>query len=83
MLEAMACGLPVLATEVTDPEALPPDCGQLLPIGDKDALVEGLKWFNLHREVLSVMGRAARKKAEGCSWKSYRRHVSGAVAPFV
>ncbi len=83
LLEALACGLPVLATDVTDAEALPADCGRLLPIGDIDAMVEGLRWFNLHREALPAMCSAARRQSEGFSWGNYRRRVSDSVAPFV
>lgn len=83
LLEAMACGLPVIASEVTDPDVLPADCGRLTPIGDLDALVENLRWFNTHRDRLAVMRIAVRAQAERFTWKNYRRCVTEAVAPFV
>lgn len=83
LLEAMACGLPVIASEVTDPDVLPADCGRLTPIGDLDALVEGLRWFNTHRDKLAVMRLAVRAQAERFTWENYRRCVAEAVTPFV
>ena len=83
LLEAMACGLPVIASEVTDPDVLPEGCGRLVPIGDLDALVEALRWFAGHRERLAVMSLAVRAKAESFTWQNYRRCVTDAVAPFV
>lgn len=37
--EAMACGVPVVATDVGDVAALVGECGRIVPRGDRDALV--------------------------------------------
>lgn len=79
MLEAMACGLPVIASEVTDREVLPESCGRVLPMGNLDALVEALRWFNLNRDRLPAMRRAVRANAESYTWENYRRRVTEAV----
>lgn len=84
MLEAMACGLSVIASEATaGPDFITNDCGRLVPTGSLEALVESLRWVEARRDQLATMGRAARTQAESCSWESYRRRVSEAVADFV
>jgi glycosyltransferase involved in cell wall biosynthesis len=43
LIEAMACGLPVVATRCGGPEQLvPPEAGELVPVGDPAALAAGL-----------------------------------------
>lgn len=84
ILEALACGLPVIATDATaGPDVLDEDRGRLVPAGDRDALVEVLRWFGAHRERLPAMRRAARAHAERLTWARYRAAVRAAVAPYV
>ena len=82
--EALASGLPVLSTRASGADDLIDDaCGRLVPIGNLEALVECLRWFDKNRGQLAAMSRAARVQAERCNWGNYRRSVSEAVAPFV
>jgi hypothetical protein len=60
-----------------------PSCGQVVPTGNLEALVESLRWFDRHRAQLPELSRAARGQAERCTWEDYRRRVTEAVAPFV
>lgn len=66
ILEAMACGLPVIATEKTG--AL--DCvtdgkeGFVVPARDVDALADSILWCYQHPVETMAMGRAARIKVE-------------------
>lgn len=84
LLEAMACGLPAIASDATaGPDVLAEDCGITFPAGDLEAFVEGLRWFGRHRDNLAAMARAARSRADEMTWEGYRRSVSQAVAPFV
>jgi glycosyltransferase involved in cell wall biosynthesis len=84
LLEAMACGLPAIASDSTaGPDVLTQNCGRLIPTGNLEALVEGLRWFDRHREQLPALSRAAKDRAERCTWENYRRCVTEAVAPFV
>jgi glycosyltransferase involved in cell wall biosynthesis len=67
VLEAMSCGVPVLACLGTGAE----DCvtsgreGLLAPGKDTEALAEAMQWCCGHREELGAMGRAARRRVEG------------------
>ena len=61
VVEAMSTGLPVLASDATiAPDVVKPDCGRVTPLGDVEALVEGLRWFSTHRDAIAAMGQAAR-----------------------
>jgi glycosyltransferase involved in cell wall biosynthesis len=64
LLEAMASGLPVVATNCSGAE----DCvtpgvdGTVVPARDVDALAEALLWHYKNREATRAMGKAARAK---------------------
>jgi glycosyltransferase involved in cell wall biosynthesis len=66
ILEAMASGLPVIASNTTGAA----DCvthgqdGFLVPIRDSDAIAEALCWSYTHRDELASMGQKARAKVE-------------------
>jgi glycosyltransferase involved in cell wall biosynthesis len=84
LLEAMACGLPVIASEASiGPEIITANCGFISPTGDLDRLVELLRWFDRHRDELPAMGREARAQAARCTWSNYRSLVTGAVSKLV
>jgi glycosyltransferase involved in cell wall biosynthesis len=81
LLEAMACGLPAIASEATiGPEIITADSGFIIPTGDLDRLVELLRWFERHRDQLPVMGRQAREQAARWTWSNYRSLVTRAVS---
>jgi starch synthase len=84
LLEAMACGLPAIASEATaGPDVMTEACGRIVPTGNLDALIESLRWFNKNLEQLPALSRAARIQAERFTWENYRCCVTEAVAPFV
>jgi glycosyltransferase involved in cell wall biosynthesis len=84
LLEAMACGLPAIASEASiGPEIITTECGFVTPPGDLDRLVELLRWFDRHRDELPAMGRQARAQAALCTWSNYRRLVVAAVSKLV
>jgi alpha-maltose-1-phosphate synthase len=78
LLEAMACGIPIITT----PNTAAPDIitdgveGFIVPIRDTEALKEKLDWCYRHPEELAQMGQAARKKAEQLTWDLYRQRLS-------
>jgi starch synthase len=81
LLEAMACGLPAIASAATGgADVLTEASGRVFPVGNLDALVEALRWFDQNRSRLPAMSRAARQQAELCTWGRYRRTVTKATA---
>ena len=84
LLEAMACGLPAIASDATGgADVLNEASGRVLPVGDLDALVDALRWFDKNRSCIPDMGCAARKRAEAFTWNRYRRAVTEATSAFV
>jgi len=81
ILEAMACGIPVITT----PHTAGPDViedgvdGFIIPIRDVDALKDKLQWCKNNRKKLKDMGYAARKKAETMQWSIYREKLASSV----
>jgi len=66
LLEAMACGLPVVACRDTGAEdcVTPEREGLLVPGRNVEALAEAIRWCYGHRDELRAMGRAARARIE-------------------
>lgn len=81
LLEAMACGLPFIATEASGagPDLAGPQIGEVIPTGNVDALVEALNKMSKRRHELPTMSLAVRNKACQCTWAKYRQAVSDAV----
>jgi len=81
--EAMASGLPVLASDATvAADILDDSCGMVFQRGNSEQLIEGLRYFSNNRDHLPAMKKAARQKAETLSWTKYRQKVSEAVESF-
>ncbi|MBP0014383.1 MAG: glycosyltransferase family 4 protein [Roseofilum sp. SBFL] len=82
LLEAMACGIPVITT----PNTAGPDIitdgveGFIIPIRDTEALQDKLDWCYHHPLELAQMGQAARKKAEQLTWSQYRQRLADCIA---
>src|SRR5215831_11377361 len=84
LLEAMACGLPAIASEAgIGPEIITADSGFISPSGDLEQLVELLRWFDRHRDEVPAMGREARAQAQQWTWRKYRSAVTEAVSKLV
>ena len=81
LLEAMACGLPVISTTRT----AAPDLvrqgqeGFVIPPGNARELARCLEFFISNPENTRTMGRAARVRAEEFTWTKFRRGIVEAV----
>lgn len=78
LLEAMACGLPAVATEISGAK----DCiaegkeGLIVPERDVDRTAEAILWCYQHRDETQTMGRAARAKIESeFTLKHYNQRI--------
>jgi len=81
ILEAMACGIPVITTPNTGGLDILTDGleGFIVPIRDVEALKEKLEWCYRNPDELAEMGRAARRKAEQLNWGVYRQKLVNQV----
>ncbi|MBW4686012.1 MAG: glycosyltransferase family 4 protein [Komarekiella atlantica HA4396-MV6] len=81
ILEAMACGIPVITTPNTGGLDVLTDGveGFIVPIRDVETLKEKLEWCYSHPQELAEMGRAARRKAEQYNWSLYRQTLTSKV----
>jgi alpha-maltose-1-phosphate synthase len=82
ILEAMASGVPVIATDHTaGPEIIEHAVdGWIVPAGDIESLKNSLELAIQRRPMLPAMGFAARIKAETRSWKQYRSELRTGIA---
>jgi alpha-maltose-1-phosphate synthase len=73
LLEALAAGLPIIATDSTAaPDLITQGVeGYVIPVGDQDALQTALERFVSSRAELAPMSQAARRCAERYSWNAY------------
>ena len=75
ILEAMACGVPVLCTTSTGGADFIThrQNGLLIEPGSTAAIEQELVWALTHRDELFQLGQAARREAERHTWAEYRR----------
>jgi len=82
LLEAMACGLPVIAT----PHTAAPDIvregrdGFIVPIRDTAAIAERLTWLAADEDRRQTMGQQARCRAQQFTWDSYTKSMISAIS---
>ena len=82
IVEAMACGLPVITTENTcGPDVLTEgQDGFIVPIRDARAIAEKLEWGISHRDELAAMGERAADTAALFTWERFRQGIRQAYA---
>ena len=81
IIEAMACGLPVITTTNCAGPDLIEDGGTgfIVPICDVDALCDRLYWIYTHPEEAMEMGRRARLRVASLTQPDYRRRFADRV----
>lgn len=80
VLEAMACGTPVIVTENTGAkDAVAQGGGFVIPAGDELALSEKISYFYRNRGAVEQMGHEARRVAEQYTWANYHRQITDAL----
>jgi len=78
ILEAMACGLPIITTTHTAaPEIMTTASGFIITPGDDDALLNSLAHFADNPSAIQTMGKAARHQALPWSWDAYGDRWAG------
>jgi len=79
--EAMACGLPLIATQNAGADDLidEGETGFLVPIRSPEAIAEKISWCATHRERISGMGIAAQRRAATLTWRGYGEKVLAAI----
>jgi glycosyltransferase involved in cell wall biosynthesis len=82
LLEAMACGLPVVSTTRTAARDLirPGVEGFLVEPGSATELAARIEEFLLHPELLTDMGVAARRRSEQFTWARFRNRIGDIVS---
>jgi len=82
LLEALACGLPVLSTTHTAAPDLLTEGVDGFVVSPKrpDLLAERIEWACSNRSTLRSMKSAARQTAERFTWEQFRRRVVDAVS---
>ena len=69
VLEAMACGLPVISTRISGvEEAVGDEAAALLPVGDAEGLAQAVRELAADPQRRARMGRAGRRRAEALDW---------------
>jgi glycosyltransferase involved in cell wall biosynthesis len=77
ILEAMACGVPIIATPHTAAPDLITDGrhGFIVPIRSTEALTEKLAWAAENREAVAAMGAAAALRSHDFGWDRFRSGI--------
>jgi glycosyltransferase involved in cell wall biosynthesis len=83
--EAMACGLPVIATPNAgaDDLILDGETGFLVPIRSPEVIADRIKWFLSNRSHICGMGIAAQARARNLTWRGYGEKIVGAIRDLI
>jgi glycosyltransferase involved in cell wall biosynthesis len=74
VLEAMACGLPVIVTPNAGADAVRDGIdGFVVPVRSAQAIAERLSALESDEQLRARMGAAARERAQGYSWDAFRQ----------
>lgn len=76
-IEAMACGLPVICTYNSGISDLiiEGENGFVVKAGNKEELLEKMKWFIKNNEKIIEMGEKAKEISKKYTWKEYEKNI--------
>lgn len=79
-IEAMTCGLPVICTYNSGVSDLIEEGknGFVIPIGNKEKLLDRMKWFINNKEKIVEMGEEAKKISQNYTWENYEKNIDKA-----
>ncbi len=76
VIEAMACGTPILVSENTGAkDAVEQGGGEVLPVGNLDAWVNAVEKYYYNRYLLKEVGEQAAHIAQQYTWDAYHQQV--------
>lgn len=76
VLEAMACGLPIITTPILKPVVRDGVDGFYIPMRDVEALKERMVYFYDHRQEIASMGVNASERARSFTWERFSRQIA-------
>ena len=81
ILEALACGLPIITTELQGIKEtyLPGDEAILIPPKDTKGYIEAINFLIENRETLATKGLAARQRAIELSWVNFAKSIDNLI----
>lgn len=68
VLEAMASGLPIITTDTGGTKELIRDNGEIIPVGDPDAIASAIHRYLVDRKLRNTHGSCSRLLAESMDW---------------
>jgi glycosyltransferase involved in cell wall biosynthesis len=80
VLEAMACGIPVIITENTgSKDVVRQGGGKIIPVDNLEALKSAIQYYNENRSKLEEDGRKACEVVQNYTWEHYYKQVNNAI----
>ena len=80
VIEAMACGLPVIITENTGAKtAVDVKSGFVIPVDDRISIEEKILFFYHNRPEIERRGRKAHEQAQKYTWDRYHKELEDCV----
>ena len=83
--EALACGLPVLVSDMVGAKALvtPGENGWIVPAGDAAALADRMTWCAANPAAVRALRERCRESAADASWPAYHQRLATLVRTLV
>lgn len=83
--EAMACGLPLIATKNAGADDLIEEgrTGFLVPIRSPETIAEKISWFAGNQSRIAEMGIAAQTRARDFTWRAYGEKIVTAIRDLI